>query len=187
MKRLLISLLLAAAGAAHAALPRVAVDAPLAPLSAPGAAAAPSLTSPVPLSMATTLPLAGFVLPISPALPMLPAAAPALPELPIPEHGSALPEAAKRAERPLHLIDMLSVNGSKSASLTGGDLETAAPALERNFAAAAGLGRDRSGDGAVSPSAGASSENGPHDDLLARLRKRVALDDNSSPEQRAGL
>ncbi|MBI3564898.1 MAG: hypothetical protein HY079_06870, partial [Elusimicrobia bacterium] len=41
MRRALLSLLLAAAGTAHAALPRVLVDAPLAPASAPAYVAAP--------------------------------------------------------------------------------------------------------------------------------------------------
>lgn len=204
MKRLLISLLLAAAGTARAALPRVSLDAPLAPVSAPGAAAAPSLNAPLPLSMAGTLPSAAAALAPTPALSPLPAlppaasaalaaraaapaAAPALPELPIPDHGSVLPRNAGRAEQPLRLIDRLVRHAADSRALADGGLETAAPALRRNFAAAAGLERDGDDGGAVTPPAASAGGEERRDDLLGRLLTRVTLDDNSSPEQRAGL
>jgi len=195
MRRLLSVLLLAAAGTANAALPRVVLDAPLAPAPAPSFLASPAAGALSARSAAAPL----LSLPSAPAAPapvQAPAlAAPALAALPIPSHElpaakpAAKPAAAAAAPR---AIDALRANApladALSASLKTAPLEDAAPALEKNFAAAAAMDPDGVGHGSILPSFGAApAAPEAHAALLPRLLERVTLDDGGAPERRAAL
>lgn len=210
MRRALLSLLLAAAGSAHAALPRVMVEAPLAPVSAPsftplplavnpGAAlpSAPAVLSAAPAASLSAAPLAAPVAApaaLPAAAPVARRAAPALRDLSVPSD-SALPlaqAASARAARP-RAIDALREHGAAAEGLAAklGSLsaEDAAPALSKNFLAAATLDPDLGGLGAFVPGAseGPKLLPAPHAALMDRLLTRVTLDDSGNPAQAAAL
>jgi hypothetical protein len=163
MKRTSFALLLALAGAAHAALPRVVLEAPLAPVSAPLAAGAAGAALP-----ASALLLAAPAAP-SPALSPLaapsPAAAPALAVLPAPSDGVPKP-----------------ADGSPAANPRADSVEGAAAEAGRNFDASAPA--DHVYGGAVAP---AGSVPSAHDALLSRLLTRVRLEDDGVLVQHLAL
>ncbi|MFI5345213.1 MAG: hypothetical protein ACHQ51_02450 [Elusimicrobiota bacterium] len=190
MKRLIISLLLVTAGAARAALPRVIVDVPLAPVSAPGAmgsapAAAALFAAPAAASMSPAL-----AVPAAQPLAPLLAPAAALPSLPAPQAAPA--PAAKIAPAPT-AIGALRANAPLAAALAENlktmPLEDAAPALDANFAAAASLGSNIGDGGAALPPAGGTpaADIRSSKPLLARLLQRVRIDDEGHPERRGEL
>ncbi len=185
MKRSSLFALLALAGTARAALPRVLVETPLAPVSAPAFVAAPSAAS---LSAAPAA-LSATPAPARAATAALaaPAAAPALAALApaaAPAKGSAA-HAASVTDGP-RAIDALRANAPLADKLSGaaksGSIENAAGALESNFNAAASLGDAVPGSGSAAP-----SYVGAHDALLARLLELVTLEDGGVPERRAAL
>ncbi len=213
MRRRLLAALLALAGTAQAALPRVEVDVPLtaptysgAPSAAVGGALSPfALSSPAPLLQLSALPATALTaqplaLPAAVA-PAAPAAlhAAALHDLPIP---ATMPGAA--ADGPVRRpasIDALRAHGAEaqemSSRLGNMSAEDAAPALSRNFAAAANfdpeLGGTAGAGGALTPGGGEHGARtpkllpAPHHELLTRLLERVALDDGGDPAKRAAL
>jgi hypothetical protein len=182
-------LLLAAGGTANAALPRVVIEAPLTPVSAPFAAApaAVSVTAaPLAFAAAPALSLAPSAI-AAPASPAPAAAAtriaPAVAALP-----AAAPPAGPKA------IDSLKANApladKLSASLSNASSEDSARALESNFNAAASLGSGGDASGPVLPplSGEAAKPADPaHDPLLGRLLRHVRIDDGGVPERRAAL
>lgn len=196
MKKTALFLWLAAAVTARAAVPRVSVDAPLevgptpavsAGASAPtltfSAAIAPSLTAVAAPSLAAPPGVAPRPLAMQSLKPaLMPAAQPlfapaltdlALPEAPLRAAGASGPEAPAPKT-----IDSLRENAPLSAKLGGGALEDAAPALEKNFAAAASLAEGKGGDGSVKGDGSASPASA---DLTKRFFEKVALD-GGSPE-----
>lgn len=198
MRRAWIAFLLSTAGAAQAALPRVALEVPLAPvgapsfIAAPGAAAASGMTvlptalSAAPASLsAAPLPLAAAPSAAAPApaaaLPLH--AAPALSALPIPEAFAARPAAADGKVR---AADALRAHAGEierlAADLNSASAEDAAAAMSRSFSAAAALGPENPG----APSAAPGSPEA-RADLLNRLLQRVRIDDGGVPERGAAL
>jgi hypothetical protein len=186
--------LLAAAGASHAALPRVVIEAPLMPLSAPAFVAAPAgaALSEAPRFLgAPALSAAPAALSVAPAFAAPAAlAAPAAALAPLPPAAARAPAraaagAASVPEGP-RAIDALRANAPLADKLSeaAGSAEDSARALEANFNAAASLGADVSGnDGPVSP----SERPGAHAALLARLLEHATIDDDGVPERRAAL
>lgn len=191
MRRSVLSLLLALAGTANAALPRVSLETPVTPVSAPSFAAAPSAISAAPrlLGTAPTLsaaPVAALsaapALTPAPALAAAPVAAPALTAVPA---ISALPAAAIPAGP--KVIDSLKANAPLAEKLSSADVgaENSAAALASQFDGAAADGPEPvlpplSGEAA--PPADAS-----HDPLLANLLQHVRIDDGGVPERGEAL
>ena len=184
MRRFALFALLAAAATANAALPRVAVDAPLAPVSAPSVSAAPSISAPAffPPPAATSIAPAPFL--FSPAL-----------AAPSPLAVSALP-AALRAPADvepagLKTIEALNANASPAEKISPADAsdEDAAQKLEARFDGT----RLRANDGDSIPvlppldGEAAPPADPARDPLLARLLKTVRLDDGGVPERHAAL
>ena len=179
MRRIALLALLALVETANAALPRVAIDAPLAPISAP-ASAAHSLSAAPSLFLSLAAP---SIIPappmLSPALaspaPLAMAAAPAALAAPRLEAPSVVEPAGPKA------IDALNANAplADKLSSSGGSSEGFAQSLGAGFDGAAPLG----------PLAGeaAAPADSAHDPLLARLRKTVRFDDGGVPERQAAL
>jgi hypothetical protein len=213
MRRSLLAALLAFAGTAHAALPRVEVDAPL---TTPSYTSAPSasitaglsafgLNSPAPFAAplaaapAVTFSAAPLASPVaSPvAAPLALHAAPALRELPIPADAAAPVSAAAAAPaRQPRAIDSLRTHGADAAAVTSRlgsmSVEDAAPALSRDFDAAATFDPGTGGQGGLNaplPPGGHPQKllPAPHHELLSRLLERVTLDDGGDSAKRAEL
>jgi len=176
MRKSAFIFLLALGGAASAALPRVSVQAPLTPISGPAPAAVLVPVSAAPKALAVPVQALEAV----PA--PLPDAAPALLELPVPSETPAPRDDEAAAAGP-KLIEALLENAPQAAGLAQGSLEDAAPALERNFRAAAALGVGGSGSGTTANNDGASA----HHDLEQRFLSLVRLDDHGDPAQAAAL
>lgn len=213
MRRTLLAALLALAGTAHAALPRVEVDAPLTTpsfTSAPSASitagitafslnAPATLTGPLSVAPAVAPSAAPLASPVaSPlAVPVALHAAPALRELPIPADAAPpISAAAAAPARQPRAIDALRLHGADSADLAShlGSMsaEDAAPALSANFAAAANFEPGSGGQGGLNaglPPGGHPQKllPAPHHELLTRLLERVALDDGGDAARRAEL
>ena len=206
MRRTAFSLLLALAGAAHAALPRaVVLEAPLAPRSAPaalGAAGAALTAAPsLPTALAPAAPAAFAPAPAAALAPAAPAPAALVPAalMPAPAAGPRLTaagprraaEAREQGPRGLFLSALrenapLIERAAEDARR--GSLEDAAPALERSFAAAAGLGPVVPSEGAAIPKEDREPvTEADHGELLRRLLQRVTLDDHGDPRERAAL
>jgi hypothetical protein len=215
MRRFALFALLAVVGTANAAVPRVTIDAQLAPLSGPSATAAPSAISasaapalflspaasaiaPAPLAFAAPLSApAALALP-APLATSIPAAtaapAPALAALPAPAAFAAPRFHAPASAEPSgpKTIDALKANAplAEKLSAAGGSIEDSARALENNFNAAASLGSN--GDGAdpvLPPLSGEAAKpaDPKHDPLLAKLLKTVRLDDGGIPARHEAL
>ncbi|HEX4046593.1 MAG TPA: hypothetical protein VH309_02095, partial [Elusimicrobiota bacterium] len=160
-------LLLATGGTANAALPRVALESPLAPVSAPAFAAAPSALS------VTAAPLFSAAAPALGAAPALNAALAPLSPAPVPAAASAasaalpalpaaaalMPAAPAAADGPKANVPLA---GELSRSGADASAESSAAALETRFDGAASIR-----DAAAEP---ATAERDP---LLASLLKTV--------------
>ncbi|HXT02175.1 MAG TPA: hypothetical protein VN915_15995 [Elusimicrobiota bacterium] len=193
MKRTALSLLLALAGTANAALPRVSLETPVTPVSAPAYSAAPSAISAAPRllgaapSLSVAAPTAALpALSAAPGLTPAPAlaAAPAVaPALAVPAI-SALPAAAVQ-DGP-KAIDALKADAPlvEKLSAAKGAGEDSAAALQSRFDGAAADGPEP-----VLPLSGEAGKpaDADHDPLLSNLLQHVRLDDGGVPERRAAL
>lgn len=158
MRRLPSLLLLALAGAASAALPRVSPQAPLLPVTSPAASIPPALT-------------ASALLPAGPIT--APIAAPI-----------AAPVAAPSALAARPVAETLLENAGLGAKMAEGSLEASAPALERNFMNAAAMDSGVSEGAAVFQAPAGSFE---HQDLEERLLSRLSLEDQGDAARAAAL
>ena len=169
MKRLSAFLILLLGGAAQAALPRVAIEARLAPVSAQSFAAS---LAPAPSLFVLPAPLAA---PSFPAAPAAPAAA-----APLPADFAAPTSAAPSAVLPAapNAIDQLRADATLAAPPSAPRVsdEDSAQALQAGFDAAAAHGSNAAAPADPSPAP-----------LLARLLKIAQLDDGGVPERRAAL
>ena len=196
MRRRALFLLLALAGTANAALPRVSLETPLAPV-APAFAAAPSALSvsaaPRLLGAAPSLSAAPAALSLSPAAVPAAAAAPALAALPAHAAFAAPALAAPAAAVPAgpKAIDALKANAPLAEKLAAasGASEDSANASEGNFNAAAFGAASDGPEPVLPPLSGEAAKpaDAAHDALLANLLKHVRLDDGGVPERREAL
>ena len=177
MRRTALYLLLALAGTANAALPRVLLETPLAPLSAPAFVAAPLALAP---SAAPQLLLAAPSLLAAPAIAVPALAAPAVAALP----AAAQPSGPKA-------IDALKANAPLAEKLSAPEasVENSVGSAEANFNAAAFGAAADGPDPVLPPLAGDAPKpaNPARDPLLSNLLKHVRLDDGGVPERREAL